>query len=157
MKQLIIAAFVLFLFDSCQKEKITIGTNVSDTFYLDNNGSSMHVLVEGNTISHAFLIFIHGGPGAGSSFYNTDYISQNIENRFACVYWDQRNAGASQGSSNGDKLNLSQMTDDLKKLIQLIKYRYGENSSVFILGHSFGGLLVTSFMTTGNNQSMVKG
>lgn len=157
MKQLIIAVFVLFLFNSCQKENITIGTNVSETFYLDNNGSSMYVQVEGNTLSHAFLIFVHGGPGSGAEFYNTKYISQNIENKYACVYWDQRNAGASQGSSNGDKLNLPQMTDDLKKLIQLIKYRYGQSSSVFILGHSFGGLLVTSFMTTGNNQSMVKG
>lgn len=157
MKRLIIAAFVLLLFDSCQKEKISIGTNVSDTFYLDNNGASMHVLVEGNTLSHAFLIFVHGGPGSGAAFYNTKYISQNIEDKYAAVYWDQRNAGASQGSSNGDKLNLPQMTDDLKKLIQLIKYRYGENSSVFILGHSFGGLLIASFMTTENNQSMVKG
>jgi pimeloyl-ACP methyl ester carboxylesterase len=49
------------------------------------------------------------------------------------------------------------MTEDLKKVIQLIKARYGENSSVFILGHSFGGLLVSSFMTNGNNQAMVKG
>jgi pimeloyl-ACP methyl ester carboxylesterase len=49
------------------------------------------------------------------------------------------------------------MTEDLKKVIQVIKYRYGQNSSIFILGHSFGGLLVTSFMTTDNYQTMVKG
>jgi pimeloyl-ACP methyl ester carboxylesterase len=157
MKTISFAIILVILFGSCQKENITMGTKASDTFYLDNNGSSMYVLVEGNTLSHAFLIFVHGGPGSGAEFYNTKYISQNIENKYACVYWDQRNAGASQGSSNGDKLNLPQMTDDLKKLIELIKYRYGENSSVFILGHSFGGLLATSFMTTGNNQLMVKG
>lgn len=157
MKQLIIVAFVSILLASCQKENITIGTNVSETFYLDNEGEAMHVLVEGNTSGKTFLIIVHGGPGVGSFIYNTDYISQNIEDKYAVVYLDQRNSGSSQGNSNRNELNLLQMTDDLKKVIQVIKGRYGENSSVFILGHSFGGLLVSSFMTNGNNQALVKG
>lgn len=157
MSRLITALFIFLILASCQKEKITIGKNVTETFYLNNNGASMRILVEGNTESKTFLIFVHGGPGNGSYFYNTDYISQNIENKYAAVYWDQRNAGASQGNSNVDELNLPVMTDDLKKVIQLIKYRYGQDSGIFILGHSFGGLLTASFMTTGNNQSLVKG
>lgn len=142
---------------SCQKETITLGTGVSETFYLDNAGASMRILVNGNTQSKTFLIMVHGGPGVGSFAYKTDYISQHIADKYAIVYWDQRNAGSSQGNANSNHLNLSQMTEDLKKVVQLIKSRYGENASVFILGHSFGGLLVTSFMTTGNYQSMVKG
>ena len=157
MKNIIPFVFLIFVLTSCQKEKITIGTNVSETFYLDNNGASMRLLVEGNTSSHIFLLFVHGGPGSSSYFYNTDYISQNIENKYAVVYWDQRNAGGSQGNSNGDHLNLPQMTEDLKKVIQLIKHRYGQDSGIFLLGHSFGGLLTASFMTKDNNQSMVKG
>ena len=157
MKHIIPFVILFFVLTSCQKEKITIGTNVSETFYLDNKEASMRLLVEGNTASKTFLIFVHGGPGSSSYFYNTDYISQNIENKYAVVYWDQRNAGGSQGNSNGDHLNLPQMTEDLKKVIQLIKYRYGKDSGIFILGHSFGGLLTASFMTTGDNQSMVKG
>ena len=117
----------------------------------------MRVLVEGNTASNVYLIFVHGGPGASSYGYNTNYISQNIEDKYACVYWDQRNAGASQGNSNGNNLNLPQMTEDLKKVILVLKSRYGQTSNVFILGHSFGGLLTASFMTTANNQNMVKG
>jgi len=157
MKLIIPFVFLFFVLTSCQKEKITIGTNVSETFYLDNNGASMRLLVEGNISSHTFLVFVHGGPGTGSFIYKTTYISQNIENKYAVVYWDQRNAGASQGNSNGDHLNLPQMTDDLKKVIQLIKHRYGQDSGIFILGHSFGGLLTASFMTKDDNQSMVKG
>jgi len=157
MKQLLISAIVLVLFSSCQKEKITIGTNVSEIFYLDNAGASMRIDVEGNTLSHTCLLFVHGGPGSGSEFYNTSYISQNIGDKYAVVYWDHRNAGASQGNANGNNLNLPQMTEDLKKVIQLLKSRYGQNSSIFILGHSFGGLLTASFMTTSNYQSLVKG
>jgi pimeloyl-ACP methyl ester carboxylesterase len=148
---------LLICITSCQKETITIGNNVSETFYLDNGGASMRILVEGNTSSGVFLVFVHGGPGAGGYIYDTDYIRKNIADHYAMVYWDERNAGGSQGSSDGKYLNLEQMTDDLKKVIQLLKVRYGTGCSIFILGHSFGGLLTSSFMVSGNNQSMVKG
>jgi pimeloyl-ACP methyl ester carboxylesterase len=157
MKRIFLLITILITLASCQKEKITIGIHVSETFYVDNTGASMRVLVEGNTASQVFLIFVHGGPGTSSYGYHTDYISQNIEDKYACVYWDQRDAGASQGNSNGASLNLTQMTEDLKKVIQVLKKRYGQNSGVFILGHSFGGLLTASFMTTADYQSMVKG
>jgi len=152
---LIVIVFITII--SCQKEKITLGTNVSETFYVDNSNASMRVTVEGNTSSLIFLLLVHGGPGESSYYYKTDYITQNIGNKYAIVYWDQRNAGASQGGSNDNHLNLPQMTDDLKKVIQVIKGRYGQNSEVFLLGHSFGGLLTSSYMTTENYQSMVKG
>lgn len=156
MKLLLFFVLSLFLFTSCQKEKVTMGLNVSENFYLENKGASMRVLVEGNTRSKTFLVFVHGF-GANALFYNTDYISNHIEDKYACVYWDQRNAGASQGNSNGSHFNLNQFTDDLKKLIAVLKYRYGQNINIFILGHSFGGLITSSFMTTDNNQSLVKG
>lgn len=149
--------FVFLAAISCQKEKITLAQNVSETFYIENSGASMRVLVEGNTSGRIFIILVHGGPGAGSQIFNTDYLSNNIEDKYAIVYWDERNSGASQGNSNGRYLTLEQMTDDLKKVIQAVKARYGQSSEVFILGHSFGGLLTSSFMTSGNNQDMVKG
>lgn len=148
---------VYFFLTSCQKEIITFGRGVSETFYVDNNKASMRVLVEGNTASKVFLLFVPGGPGTGSFIYETDYIRTYIEDHFAMVYWDERNAGASQGESNSDCLNLDQMTDDLKKVIRVINERYGQNCSIFILGHSFGGLLTSSFMISGDNQNLVKG
>jgi pimeloyl-ACP methyl ester carboxylesterase len=152
-----ITLIIFLILSGCQKEIITVGTNVSDTFYVENDKASMRVLVEGNTSSHIFILFVHGGPGAGSYIYDSDYIRENIENHYAMVYWDERNAGASQGSSNGKELTLENMTDDLKKVIQVVKARYGQDCSLFLIGHSFGGLLTSSFMTSGDNQSMVDG
>ncbi len=154
---LIITAVSLLMIISCQKEEIKIGKNISETFYVENSGASMRVLVEGNTASKTILLFVHGGPGSSSYAYNSDYISQNIEDKYAVVYWDQRNAGATQGNNNGDQLNLKTMTTDLKKVIQVLKHRYGKDASVFILGHSFGGMLTASFLTTEQNQDLVKG
>ena len=149
--------FGVLLLAACQKEQITINDHAADTFYVDNANAAMRVLVEGNTTSNVFLLFVHGGPGGSAYGYNTDYVRQHIENNYACVYWDQRNAGASQGNANVNNLNLGQMTEDLKKVIQVIKGRYGRGARVFILGHSFGGLLTASFMTTDTYQSMVNG
>ena len=81
--------------------------------------------------ARCFYCLYMAGPVKVLIFIKTDYITQNIGNKYAIVYWDQRNAGASQGDSNGNDLNLPQMTDDLKKVIQLLKGRYGQNSEVF--------------------------
>jgi pimeloyl-ACP methyl ester carboxylesterase len=145
------------MFSSCQKEKISLSENVSEVFYVENAGAAMRVLVEGNTMNNTFILIVHGGPGASSYFYDTKYISEHIGDKYAVVYWDQRNAGASQGTSNGSNLHLDQMVDDLKKVIEVLKYRYGKQINLFLVGHSFGGLLVTDFLITSDYQNLIKG
>jgi pimeloyl-ACP methyl ester carboxylesterase len=156
MRELFLLSLLL-LIPGCQKEKITISENVSEVFYVDNAGASMRVLVQGNTASKTFILFIHGGPGVSSYFYDTKYISLNIGDKYAVVYWDQRNAGASQGTSNGGNLHLDQMVEDLKKVIEVLKFRYGQDMNLFLLGHSFGGLIVADFITRPGYQNMIKG
>ncbi len=156
MRKVVFCSLIL-LFSGCQKEQITISDNVSEAFYVENAGASMRVLVQGNTASKTFILFVHGGPGVSSYFYDTKYISRNIGDKYAVVYWDQRNAGASQGTSNGGNLHLDQMVDDLKKVIEVLKFRYGKDMSLFLLGHSFGGLLVADFITRPGYQDMIKG
>jgi len=156
MRTVFLFGFIL-LFSACQKEKISLSENVSEAFYVENAGASMRVLVEGNTASNTFILIIHGGPGASSYFYDTKYISKNIGDKYAVIYWDQRNAGASQGTSNGGNLHLDQMVDDLKKVIEVLKFRYGQQISLFLVGHSFGGLLATDFLISSDYQNLIKG
>ncbi|HEY5471503.1 MAG TPA: alpha/beta hydrolase [Bacteroidales bacterium] len=148
---------IILLLSGCQKEKITFSENVSEAFYIENAGASMRVLVQGNTANNTFIMIIHGGPGASSYLYDTKYISKNLGDKYAMVYWDQRNAGGSQGTTNSEYLHLDQMVDDLKKVIQVLKYRYGQDMSLFLVGHSFGGLLATDFITKTDLQLMIKG
>jgi pimeloyl-ACP methyl ester carboxylesterase len=156
MKRLYIFC-ILLLFTACQKENISISTNASEVFYVENQGASMRVFVEGNTASHIFILIIHGGPGVSSYFYDTKYISNHLGDKYAMVYWDQRNAGASQGTSNGKYLHLGIMVEDLKKVIEVLKFRYGDDMSLFLVGHSFGGLVAADFVTTPGYQQMIKG
>jgi pimeloyl-ACP methyl ester carboxylesterase len=147
----------MVLLACCQKEDISFSEHSSDTFFVENKGSSMRVLVEGNTAGKVFILLIHGGPGASAYVYNTNYVSENLEDKYAMVYWDQRNSGASQGTCNGSNLTFDQIVDDLAKVIQVIKIRYGNDIDLFLLSHSFGGLVASGFLTKGNNQNLFKG
>ncbi len=148
---------LLLLVIGCQKESILNSKNASEVFFVENAGASMRVDVQGNTASRIFILIIHGGPGVSSYFYDTKYISAHLGDKYAMVYWDQRNAGASQGTSNGKDLHLGVMVEDLKKVIEVLKYRYGQDISLFLVGHSFGGLIAADFITTPGYQQMIKG
>ena len=159
MKQgtLVLVFTILIFFGSCKKESISIGANVQDLFYLENRGAKMPILVEGNTASGVIIVWVHGGPGGTSiGFQNDEYITKYLESEYAVAYWDQRASGGSQGSFT-PKLEFAHYVEDLKKVIILIKHRYGTNSKVFLLSHSWGGLIVPAFLTENDNQSMVKG
>jgi pimeloyl-ACP methyl ester carboxylesterase len=155
MKKGILLLATIVGFFSCNREEISLGTNISDLFYLENQGAKMPVLVEGNMASKVILIFVHGGPGGSAiAFNNEDNISKIVESKFAVAYHDQRAAGSSQGSS-ASKLVLSQYVDDLRKLILVLRKRYGNDTKIFLLSHSWGGLIAPAFLTESNNQDMV--
>ena len=156
LNSLIFLFLTLFMF-GCQIEKVSVGNNIQDFFYVENQGAKMPVLVEGNIDSGVIVLWVHGGPGGTAiGFQNDTYITQQLEPKFAVAYWDQRAAGGSQGS-NTPPLTLNQYADDLKKLVLLLKYRYGQNTRIFILSHSWGGLVAPAFLTEGTNQQLVRG
>jgi pimeloyl-ACP methyl ester carboxylesterase len=145
------------IFNACKDDAVKLGTQVSELFYVESEGAKMPVLVEGNTASKVLIVFVHGGPGGTAiGFQNDAYISKYLEQPYAVAYWDQRAAGGSQGSFT-PKLKIEQYANDLKKVIQVLKFRYGSDSKVFLLAHSFGGLVAPAFLTDGNNQEMVQG
>ncbi len=156
-RRLLVAGLMATLGWSCQTESISIGTNVQDYFYLDNQGAKMPILVEGNTASGVMVLWVHGGPGGTAiGFQNDKNSTQYLESNFGVAYWDQRGAGGSQGS-NTPPLSLDLYADDLKKVVALLKYRYGASTKVFLLSHSWGGLVAPAFLTQGTNQQAIAG
>jgi proline iminopeptidase len=151
----IIISMLSFLAFSCQKEQITSGTNVHDTFLVRNKGVSMPIDVFGNTASKVVLVFVPGGPGLAGLNYRTAALTK-IEEKYAVAYINSRSCGITEGSST-EKITSALMTEDLVLQIKTLKQRYGQDVSFFLTGHSFGAKLVTDFVTTGNNQSLVKG
>lgn len=152
---ILIATAALVFLIGCRKEKVQHSDIIKDHFFLENNGATMPVYVEGNINSNKILIMVHGGPGDGALYYNTDEATNIAEKEFAMVYWDQRLAGITQG--NKSDVSINAYTEDLGKLIFLLRSRYGHSKKIYLIGHSWGGLLVPLFLEEGNNQSQVSG
>lgn len=146
----------IFFFSSCEKETVHLNTNANEVFWLSNAGADMPVWVKGNTASHVMILFLHGGPGDGSYRF-VGFQTNQLWKNYSFAYWDQRDAGAAAGNSNYSNLNLPQMIEDLQKLVAVIHYRYGNDMEIFLMGHSFGGLLGCGYLVQNDNQSNIKG
>jgi pimeloyl-ACP methyl ester carboxylesterase len=160
MKVALTYIIVLFtaalLFTSCKKGAATLSTGVDEFFWLTNKGADMPVWVKGNTASKIILLFLHGGPGIGAHRYS-GFQTNQLQVPYAVAYWDQRDAGAAAGNNNMTDLTLDMMIEDLEKLIEVLKYRYGSDTEIFLMGHSFGGLLGSGFLVKGDNQKNIRG
>ena len=153
----VVTLILMSLLWQCQNEKITISQHADDTFYVENDGAAMRVSVQGNTESGKIMIIVHGGPGGSSFLYHTEKMQSLFEPYYAVAYWDQRAASASQGTANKETVTLPQFGDDLKSVIQVLQYRFGATTKIYLMSHSWGGMVATQFLTTGTNQDLVAG
>mgnify|MGYP006233814703 CR=1 FL=1 len=152
----VLSLMVLTLLSSCKKEPV-ISADMNDQFYVRRGGSDMPVRVVGNGSSNVFVLLLHGGPGDGSLKYRNHPFSDALEKDYAIAYWDQRHQGNSHGHLSESDITIEAMVEDTYAVIQTLKQRYGNDISVFLMGHSWGGLLGTAYMVTKNYQHEVKG
>jgi pimeloyl-ACP methyl ester carboxylesterase len=148
---------IIIMLVSCTKDEWSENTN--NHFYLENDDAVMPVFVNGNTNSKVFLILLHGGPGYTSleAYQNPESPFTELQSFYAVIYWEQRCSGASQGNCNYNNLSLDSYTEDLEKLIGLIKQKYSSDIRIFLLGHSWGGSLGIRYLSKENNQSNIAG
>jgi len=132
----------VFLFSGCKKESLY---DLSDVFYVRYKNAEMPAYVYGNGASKVFVIVLHGGPGGKGLEYRPGALSE-LESDYAIVYFDQRNSGMSSGSYSSKELTVERMAEDILALVKVIKYKYGNDISLFLLGHSWGGTLGTKVL-----------
>jgi pimeloyl-ACP methyl ester carboxylesterase len=138
----------------CQKEEIS-KTIANDTFFLQEKGTAMPIQVRGNLASNKIMLIVHGGPGGSALSYRDNMMITSVETEFAVAYWDQRIAGGTQGNKNSDEISFYK--EDLRKVILLLKSRYGSDKKIYLMGHSWGGFLTPYFLEDGTNQDLVNG
>lgn len=85
-----------------------------------------------------YLLYVHGGPGAWSKSFE-DLGGKNLEDEFTVVYYDQRGCGRSESPQHED-YTLERMMLDIEEIRQFYKI-----DQFFIMGHSFGGVLITQY------------
>lgn len=125
----------------------------SDNLVLKHKGANMPIWVRGNLERDKILLFLHGGPGECAMCLRNFFT--DIEKEIAVAYWDQRIAGSSSGNADPATLTYPQFAEDLKMAVQLLKYKY-PTADIYLLGHSFGVEMAWQFLTTDDNQNLVK-
>lgn len=137
IKKYISVIFSVIVLMSCTKEHPLV---IDDTFFLRHKGAEMPVYVNGNRESKTFVVLLHGAGSFGLSFRNGAF-SEILEKEFAFVYWDQRGQGTSQGNYPGPENIIELMASDIVALVNVLKQKYGDDINLFLMGHSFGGML----------------
>ena len=67
--------------------------------------------------------------------------SQELENHFIVVNWDQRGCGKSHYSNfPNETLTLKQILSDTKELVSFLRNEYSKDK-IFLIGHSWGSIL----------------
>lgn len=141
------------VFSSCTKES----SETFEHFYLRNANADLYVEINGNMASDIFIIYLHGGPGGSGVAYNSGYFTDSMEEDYAMVYLDQRGNGASQGNNSVADLTIAQNSEDIYTLAKVLRVKYGEDISIFLAGHSWGGLTSAHALIYTDIQDILKG
>lgn len=158
MIRLLLASLVVFALACTKKDDAPIITP-TPTFTVENNHETMPVWVHGKSDAGCILIAVHGGPGSDVLDFRT-YQSgtgfKKIEEDYLVAYWQQRSAGQSYGSDDTTHFTIAQYVQDLDKVVDEIKARY-PNKKIALLGHSWGGMLTSSYLKEDTRRAKING
>lgn len=151
--QPVIILFLGVILASCGKEG---PVNINEVIHVRHKGADMPAYVHGNIENKTFLLVLHGAGSYGLAFRDGAFTSE-LEERYVVVYWDQRAQGMSQGKYEKPDDLIGLMASDVMALVAVLKDKYGQDIRLFLMGHSWGGLLGNTVLLTGDNQAAFNG
>ncbi|MFY0671786.1 MAG: alpha/beta fold hydrolase [Bacteroidia bacterium] len=161
MKKLsLFASIVIFALSGCYEPQSDDLSQVNDHFYVKSDGANLPVQIQGNLNSKVLVFVLHGGPGGDATIYNeaTKTFSDQMEQKYAMVYYDQRGSGISSGKyRKREELSINQHVLDLDRVIAATMFKYGNDHKVFLMGHSWGGTLGTAYLLAPGLQDNIDG
>lgn len=104
------------------------------------NGTTFHSETYGKP-DGPMIVVLHGGPGADYRYLLN--VKAFAENGYYVVFYDQRGSGLSKRHSQ-KSYSIQLMIDDLDAVIA--HYRASPDQKIFLLGHSWGGMLATAYI-----------
>lgn len=147
--------FSIFFFVSCKKDNNTV--EQLKMFSVINKSETMPVWLYGNYNSNYIILAVHGGPGSDVldfRNYKNGLGFKQIEQSHLVAYWQQRASGQSTGSNDTSYYNITQYVEDCDKVIDELRSRF-PNKKIVLFGHSWGGLLTSTYLKDANRRAKV--
>lgn len=114
-----------------------VGFSKDSTFYFTTSDNvRLYVRVAGQGQP---CLFVHGGPGSTSYYYEAMASAPLVEKKLKMIYFDQRGSGRSDSAANRD-YSLARLVKDMEELRKALRI-----SKWSIMGHSFGGIPMLNY------------
>ena len=129
-----------------KKYKITGEAAISENRYIIINEVEQLIQIRGKNINNPLILYLHGGPGNPIPFL-TYYFQEYLIDNFTFVSWEQRGSGRTyyRNESDNENVTMEILLQDLNKLIQYLKQRFGKDQ-IIIMGHSWGTILGVTYI-----------
>jgi proline iminopeptidase len=117
---------------------ISAAANAQDSsfHFTTSDGVQLYVMVAGKG---APCLFLHGGPGNTSHYFEDLPAAKLLEQKMRLVYFDQRGGGRS-ASAKDSNYSIQRMETDIEELRNYLKIKEWA-----VMGHSFGGVIMTAY------------
>jgi proline iminopeptidase len=115
---------------------VTAHSQDSTYQFVTSDGVSLYLRTAG---SGEPCLFIHGGPGNTSHYFEPLPAAVMLERNFHMIYYDQRGGGRS-ASAKDSNYSIKRMEQDIEEIRNFLKIK-----SWSVIGHSFGGLIMTAY------------
>ena len=104
--------------------------------FVTSDGVSLYLRTAGRGYP---CLFIHGGPGNTSNYFEALPVAKLLEQHNRMIYYDQRGGGRS-ASAPDSNYSMKRMEQDIEEIRNFLKIKKWS-----IIGHSFGGLVMTAY------------
>lgn len=145
---------LIIILTACENPFLSTDDDVF--FHISRKNANMPVWIRGNSDSKIYLVILYGGPGGSSTGYWGTDAFELLEKEYRVVYWDQRSSGFSTGTSSKAEMTPEEVALDTDLLINVINKLYSP-ADIFLYGHSWGGLVGTTYLKNSQRQAKITG
>ncbi|MEP6796910.1 MAG: alpha/beta fold hydrolase, partial [Lapillicoccus sp.] len=118
----------------------TLAGSVAELRRVEINGLPLSMMIRGDSVTNPVLLYLAGGPG-GSDLGGLRRNSQNLEQAFTLVSYDQRGTGKSQDSFDPiSTLTVAGAVSDAVAVTDYLRDRFHQDK-IYLVGNSWGSML----------------
>jgi len=113
----------------------TLAGSISEKIWLDINGVTQGMFIQGRNTGNPVLLYLHGGM---PDHFLKDRYPTGLDDLFTVVWWEQRGSGLSYHADMApEALNPEQLIADTVTLTNHLRARFGQDK-IYLMGRSGG-------------------